>query len=83
MRHESMVAAIVSAQLALLVGETEIADEQLGVAEKQVSKGVAPAVNDPCMRKGPVDDSEMQKIVEILIDDSSGARRKAPQSLEG
>src|SRR5580693_3743986 len=78
-----MVVAIMDAELALLVGECKVAGKQFGVCGKAGVQGIATAVDDPRVRKDPVNDAEMKKIAKILVDDSSRPRREAPHSLEG
>src|ERR1700722_2589754 len=78
-----MVVPIIDAQLALLIGESKVAGKQFDVGGKAGIQGIAPAVNDPRVRKDLVNDAEMQKIAKILVDDSSRERGVAPQSLEG
>src|SRR6202789_4743535 len=78
-----MVVAIMKAEFALLVGESKVAGKQFGVCGKEGIQGIGTAVNDPRVRKDPVNDAEMKKIAKILFDDSSRSRREAPHSLEG
>src|SRR6202167_463678 len=77
-----MVVTIISAQFALLVGKAKIAGEQLVVRGKAGIHGIAPTVNDPRIRKDPVNGAEMKKIAQILVDDSIRSRREAPQSFK-
>jgi hypothetical protein len=63
-----MVVPIIEAQFALLVGESKVARKQLGVGRKAGIQGIAPAVNDPRVRKDPVNGPEMEKIAKILVD---------------
>src|ERR1700679_1683235 len=78
-----MVVPIMEAQFALLVGESKVAGKQFGICGKTDIQGIAPAVDDPRVRKDPVNDAEMKKIAKIFIDDSSRPRREAPHSFEG
>src|ERR1700678_1660384 len=78
-----MVVPIMEAEFALLVGESKVAGKQFGVRGKTGIQGIATAVNDPRVRKDPVNDAEMKKIAKVLVDDSSRPRREAPHSLEG
>src|SRR5580693_10588002 len=77
-----MVVTIISAQFALLVRKSKIAGEQLSVRGKARIHGIAPAVNDPRIRKDAVNGTEMEKIAQILVDDSVCSRREAPQSFK-
>src|ERR1700678_3753193 len=78
-----MVVPIMEAEFALLVGESKVAGKQFGVRGKTDIQRIAAAVDDPRVRKDPVNDAEMKKIAKILVDDSSRPRREAPHSFEG
>src|SRR5580704_859666 len=77
-----MVAAIVSPEFALVISESEVPGEQLGVCGETGVQRIASAMHDPRTRKDPMYEAEVKKIAQILVDDSSGPRRAAPQFFE-
>ena len=76
MRHQPFIAPVIAAELGLVVGEIELAREQLGVAGEAGIERVAPAMDDPGVGQDQPDEAEIEEIGRHLVDDAVGGRHQ-------